>query len=116
MVSVGDVEPAVVVTTLRQALDAINSLSSERASLEQVCDRSPACEQASAEPRYCICILLPAFVVLQGCALGFGQSDGSTAIASHLSNVMLPYVMHTTVSFRLSPDRTKHTSHHHNML
>lgn len=37
MVSTGDVEPAVVVNNLRQALDAIGGLSSERASLEQVC-------------------------------------------------------------------------------
>lgn len=36
MVSTGDVEPAVVVTNLRKALEAIGSLSSERASLEQV--------------------------------------------------------------------------------
>ena len=50
MVSVGDVEPAVVVTTLRQALDAINGLSNERASLEQartppnIIVQSPACK------------------------------------------------------------------------
>ena len=36
MVSTGDVEPATVVHNLRQALDAIGGLSSERASLEQV--------------------------------------------------------------------------------
>ena len=36
MVSTGDVEPATVVNNLRQALDAIGGLSSERASLEQV--------------------------------------------------------------------------------
>ena len=35
MVSVGEVEPAAVVATLRSALDAIGRLSSERAALEE---------------------------------------------------------------------------------
>ena len=35
MVSTGEVEPAVVVTKLRQALSSINELSAERASLEE---------------------------------------------------------------------------------
>ena len=36
MVSTGDMEPSQVVTNLRQALNAIDGLSNERASLEQV--------------------------------------------------------------------------------
>lgn len=35
MVSTGDVEPAAIVTRLRQALSAINDLSNERAGLEE---------------------------------------------------------------------------------
>ena len=35
MVSVGEVEPAAVVATLRQALDAIGRLSAERAGVEE---------------------------------------------------------------------------------
>ncbi|KAK9820581.1 hypothetical protein WJX72_011897 [[Myrmecia] bisecta] len=35
MVSMGDVEPSVVVTTLRQGLEALNQLSTERAGLEE---------------------------------------------------------------------------------
>lgn len=35
MVSTGDVEPAMIVNKLRQALSSINELSSERASLEE---------------------------------------------------------------------------------
>ena len=35
MVSVGEVEPAAVVATLRSALDAIGRLSAERAALEE---------------------------------------------------------------------------------
>ena len=34
MVSTGDTEPAVIVANLRQALEAVGSLSSERAALE----------------------------------------------------------------------------------
>ena len=35
MVNVGSEEPAQIVTKLRQALDAVNRLSSERAALEE---------------------------------------------------------------------------------
>jgi lambda repressor-like predicted transcriptional regulator len=35
MVTVGDMEPATIVATLRQALEALNRLSAERAGLEE---------------------------------------------------------------------------------
>ena len=53
MVNVGSEEPAQIVTKLRQALDAVNRLSSERAALEEalkVSEELPAVKTSKRDP------------------------------------------------------------------
>ena len=46
MVNVGSEEPAQIVTKLRQALDAVNRLSSERAALEEALKVRKSCQHS----------------------------------------------------------------------
>jgi hypothetical protein len=67
MLSVDNLEPATAVATLRQALEGLNTLSGQRAALEEGlkvgrCDRAGRGIGGSAAVRVCVCVWVGGWV------------------------------------------------------